>query len=74
MKFSRAERFRLYATADQEALFARFAGTCRFVYNLALKQPRDWALMSRSQSGRIGMAMGEMVADCSFGTHARCVY
>lgn len=32
---------RLHGTAEQEEAFARFAGVCRLVYNLALEQRRD---------------------------------
>lgn len=39
---NRGYRFRLYATDEQEALFGRYAGVCRLVYNLALEQRRDW--------------------------------
>lgn len=38
----RAMLFRLYPTADQFSQMAQFAGACRFVYNLALEQRRDW--------------------------------
>jgi putative transposase len=34
--------FRLYPTAEQRSSMAQFAGACRFVYNLALEQRRDW--------------------------------
>ena len=39
---ARGFRFKLYPTAEQEALFRQFAGVCRLVYNLALEQRRDW--------------------------------
>lgn len=42
MIISRGYKFRLYPTDQQEILFAQFAGTCRFVYNLALEQRKDW--------------------------------
>ena len=34
--------FRLYPTPEQETQMSQIAGTCRFVYNLALEQRRDW--------------------------------
>lgn len=36
----KAYRYRLYPTAEQEALFRQTAGSCRFVYNLCLEQRR----------------------------------
>jgi putative transposase len=38
----KAVLFRLYPTIVQEAAMAKIAGACRFVYNLALEQRRDW--------------------------------
>lgn len=38
----RANVYRLYPTPEQAAQMARIAGACRFVYNLALEQRRDW--------------------------------
>lgn len=38
----KAVLFRLYPTPEQAALMAQIAGACRFVYNLALEQRRDW--------------------------------
>ncbi len=38
----RGFRYKLSPSADQEAMFWRFAGVCRLVYNLALEQRRDW--------------------------------
>lgn len=38
-----AYRYRLYPTAEQEALFRQTVGSCRFVYNLCLEQRRlEW--------------------------------
>jgi hypothetical protein len=34
----KAYRYRVYPTAEQEALFRQTAGSCRFVYNLCLEQ------------------------------------
>lgn len=42
MKNRKAALFRLYPTPDQDAQMAQIAGACRFVYNLALEQRRDW--------------------------------
>ena len=38
----KAVLFRLYPTSEQAAQMAQIAGACRFVYNLALEQRRDW--------------------------------
>ncbi|MFG1270531.1 transposase [Xanthobacter sp. DSM 14520] len=48
----RATRFRLYPSSSQAAQMARFAGACRFVYNLALEQRRDWWRQHRAVTGR----------------------
>ena len=34
----KAYRYRVYPTAEQEALFRQTAGSCRFIYNLCLEQ------------------------------------
>ncbi|MBP2307514.1 RNA-guided endonuclease InsQ/TnpB family protein [Azospirillum melinis] len=38
----KAVLFRLYPTPEQAAQMAQIAGACRFVYNLALEQRRNW--------------------------------
>lgn len=38
----RGFRYKIDPTTEQEAMFRQFAGVCRFVYNLALEQRRDW--------------------------------
>ncbi len=38
----KANTYRLYPTPEQERQMAQIAGSCRFVYNLALEQRRDW--------------------------------
>jgi putative transposase len=38
----KANLFRLYPTPEQSARMAQIAGACRFVYNIALEQRRDW--------------------------------
>lgn len=38
----KAVLFHLYPTPEQAAQMAQIAGACRFVYNLALEQRRDW--------------------------------
>lgn len=38
----KAQLFRLYPTPEQAAQMAQFSGACRYVYNLALEQRRDW--------------------------------
>ena len=48
----KADRFRLYPTIEQERQMARIAGTCRFVYNLALEQRREWWRQHKAIAGR----------------------
>ena len=38
----KAAMFRLYPSPEQYVQMAQIAGACRFVYNLALEQRRDW--------------------------------
>jgi len=38
----KAALFRLYPTPEQRAQMVQIAGACRFVYNVALEQRRDW--------------------------------
>lgn len=48
----RAFKFRLYPTAEQEALLTQFAGATRFVYNLALEQRvRFWRQYAKATNG-----------------------
>ena len=42
MILRKANTYRLYPTPDQAEQMARIVGSCRFVYNLALEQRRDW--------------------------------
>ncbi|MEE4278314.1 MAG: helix-turn-helix domain-containing protein, partial [Halieaceae bacterium] len=42
MEVLRATVYRLYPTPEQAARMERIAGACRYVYNLALEQRRDW--------------------------------
>jgi putative transposase len=42
VKERKAALFRLYPTPEQEAQMAQIAGACRFIYNLALEQRRNW--------------------------------
>jgi len=57
MILSRGYKFRLYATDEQTKLFGQFAGTCRFVYNLAHEQRRDWWRQFKANTGRsVGFA------------------
>jgi len=51
MILSRGYKFRLYATDEQTRLFGQFAGTCRFVYNIALEQRRDWWKLFKANTG-----------------------
>lgn len=38
----KANTYRLYPTPEQAQQMAQIAGSCRFVFNLALEQRRDW--------------------------------
>ena len=38
----KANTYRLYPTPEQEQQMGQILGSCRFVYNLALEQRRDW--------------------------------
>ena len=38
----RAYRFRIYPNHDQQVLFARTFGCCRFIYNRMLTDKKDW--------------------------------
>ncbi len=42
MVIRKANIYRLYPAPEQARQMARIAGSCRFVYNLALEQRRDW--------------------------------
>ncbi len=42
VKERKAALFRLYPTHEQTAQMSQIAGACRFIYNLALEQRRDW--------------------------------
>ncbi len=42
MLLRKANTYRLYPTPEQAQQMAQIAGSCRFVYNLALEQRRDW--------------------------------
>ena len=42
MVIRKANTYRLYPTDEQAQQMAQIAGSCRFVYNLALEQRRDW--------------------------------
>jgi putative transposase len=48
----RGYKFRLYADDTQQAQLTCFAGVCRFVYNLALEQRRDWWRQFKATTGR----------------------
>ncbi|MHB8284372.1 MAG: RNA-guided endonuclease InsQ/TnpB family protein [Caulobacteraceae bacterium] len=48
MRIHRSSVFRLYPTAFQAEQMTRFAGACRFIYNLCLEQRRDWWRPGRS--------------------------
>jgi putative transposase len=42
MILRKANTYRLYPTPEQAQQMAQIAGSCRFVFNLALEQRRDW--------------------------------
>jgi len=42
VKERKAALFRLYPTPEQATQMAQIAGACRFIYNLALEQRRNW--------------------------------
>src|SRR5262249_54625182 len=44
----KAALLRLYPTPQQASQMAQIAGACRFVYNLALEQRRDWYRAGRA--------------------------
>jgi putative transposase len=48
MLLQRANQYRLEPTPAQAQAFVQWAGACRFVYNLALEQRRDWWRPGRS--------------------------
>jgi putative transposase len=47
----KANIYRLYPDADQQAALSRIAGACRAVYNLALEQRRDWWRRHKERTG-----------------------
>ncbi|MDM7947938.1 MAG: transposase [Oceanibaculum nanhaiense] len=49
----KANLYRLYPTPEQADQLARFAGACRFVWNLALEQRRDHWRAFRRVHGRV---------------------
>jgi putative transposase len=42
MVIRKANTYRLYPTPEQAQQMAQIAGSCRFVYNLALEQRAEW--------------------------------
>lgn len=61
----RTQKYRLYPTAEQAAKLAQFAGTTRFVYNLALEQRRDfWRQFQRATGQRLNyITQGRQITD-----------
>jgi putative transposase len=51
LMISRGYKFRFYETEEQKELFCQFAGVCRFIYNLAFEQRRDWWRNYRNNTG-----------------------
>jgi putative transposase len=52
VKTYRANTYRLYPTADQARTMERTVGACRFIFNLALEQRRDWWRQHLAVTGR----------------------
>jgi putative transposase len=51
MRVQRAHVYHLSPTAEQAATLSQWAGTCRYVYNLALEQRRDrWRFLRKFSS------------------------
>jgi putative transposase len=50
MILRKANTYRLYPTSEQAQQMAQIAGSCRFVFNLALEQRRDWYRLGRKFS------------------------
>lgn len=50
MLLHRSSIYRLNPTPEQALAFAQWAGACRFIYNLALEQRRDWYRPGRNFS------------------------
>lgn len=48
----RTYRYRLCPTASQEAMLGQFVGVCRYVYNLAFEQRRDWGRQFKANAGK----------------------
>lgn len=48
----RGFRYKLSPTVAQRASFQHFAGVCRFIYNLALEQRRDWWRQFEATTGQ----------------------
>ncbi|WP_072572665.1 RNA-guided endonuclease TnpB family protein [Granulibacter bethesdensis] len=48
----KANIYRLYPDAKQRLTLAGIAGACRFVYNLALEQRRDWWQRHKDRTGK----------------------
>lgn len=51
VKLRKANMYRLYPTPEQARALAQIVGACRFVYNLALEQRRDWWRAYRANTG-----------------------
>ena len=65
VKEHKAALFRLYPTSEQYAQISQIADACRFIYNLALEQRRDWYRPGRrfnaiSQSREVTMLRAEV--------------
>ena len=55
----RTHKSKLYATAEQEALFGQFASVCRLVYNLALEQRSVWWEQHKRSTGKAVSYVGQ---------------
>lgn len=49
---NRSHVARIYPTPEQASALTQIAGACRFVYNLALEQRRDWWRQFRARMGK----------------------
>jgi len=55
MKIRRAYKFRLYPNKDQQEVFAKQFGCCRFVYNYFLRERIDYYIANKSGDGKKGL-------------------
>ncbi|SFM82456.1 RNA-guided endonuclease InsQ/TnpB family protein [Methylobacterium pseudosasicola] len=51
-EFNRGFRYRLVPTVEQDHQLRAHAGVCRFIYNIALEQRRDWWRNHKKNTGK----------------------